>query len=231
MKILRLQLPREFVEILGLGSIFKHVDRLEIINAYQYDQKHFFSMQRIVFNPVLGMENMDMDEIREYITKQFGVTDLDLMEHSKNMLLLMMKQRREEGFWPVMFQGPWAFLFPITVDPERILLTVFTSDKYIKQLKNVLSRLTKNVGNYEILAQTTMKAMTQIGLANVPIPDFTKRQREISEYAARKGYFQSPKKISASELAEHFDISVSAVNEHLRKAEQLAMKFFFGEST
>lgn len=231
MKILRLQLPREFVNVLGVGSIFKDVNRLEIINAYQYDQKNFFSMQRIVFNLDLGVQDMDNDEITKYLENVFGVTDLDLMEQSKNTVLCMMKQKREEGFWPLMFQGPWAFLFPITVDPERILLTVFTSDKYIRELKEVLTNVTKNVGNYEILAQTSMKAMTQIGMANVPVPDFTRRQREISEYAARKGYFESPKKLSAGDLAEYFDISVSAVNEHLRKAEHLAMKFFFGQST
>ena len=63
----------------------------------------------------------------------------------------------------------------------------------------------------------------------IPFPEFTKRQKDIATYAAKLGYFNSPKNISASKIAEHFDISVSAVNKLLKKAENMAMEFFFGK--
>jgi predicted DNA binding protein len=60
-----------------------------------------------------------------------------------------------------------------------------------------------------------------------PLPRFTTRQREIATYAFRHGFFETPRKIAAEELAKHFQISVSAINEHLRKIDYLTMKFFF----
>jgi predicted DNA binding protein len=59
------------------------------------------------------------------------------------------------------------------------------------------------------------------------MPNFTTRQREIAQYATRNGYLETPKRITAQEIAKHFGISVSAMNEHLRKVEGIALRYFF----
>ena len=63
----------------------------------------------------------------------------------------------------------------------------------------------------------------------IAFPDFTKRKKEIASYAAKNGFFASPKKITAEAIAKKFEISVSAVNKHLRTAENRAMEYFFGK--
>ena len=60
-----------------------------------------------------------------------------------------------------------------------------------------------------------------------PFPNFPVKQHEIALYATRNGYYDTPRKIGAKELATHFNISISAVNEHLRKAEKTTMHYFF----
>ena len=49
LKILRLQIPRNSLEKIGLSEMLVDVSRVEVLNAYQYDQNNFFSLQRIVF--------------------------------------------------------------------------------------------------------------------------------------------------------------------------------------
>jgi predicted DNA binding protein len=45
------------------------------------------------------------------------------------------------------------------------------------------------------------------------------RQREVFEYACQQGYYDWPRNVSATELANDLDISKATVTEHLRKAE------------
>jgi hypothetical protein len=228
MKFLRLQIPRNFLHELGLADIFKNIESLEIISAYQYDQKNFFSLQKITFQRGL-LSKINPTLLSDMIAKKMGTIMFELIEQMGDTVLCIMKQSRETGFWPSNLLGPWAFLFPITVTGHSIIISIMVEEEYLEELKEVIGRYT---ADYGILAQGDMDKAggesIQRGLFNLPTPAFTDRQREIAAYAAKKGYFESPKRISADEIASHFQITVSAVNENLRKAEHLAMKFFFG---
>lgn len=68
-----------------------------------------------------------------------------------------------------------------------------------------------------------------IGKYAIPFPSFTSRQKEVASFAAKNGYFRSPKGITAKKIARNFGISITAVNKHLKKAENLAMEYFFGD--
>lgn len=45
------------------------------------------------------------------------------------------------------------------------------------------------------------------------------RQREVFEYACQQGYYDWPRKVSATDLADDLGITKATVAEHLRKAE------------
>ncbi len=47
----------------------------------------------------------------------------------------------------------------------------------------------------------------------------SERQREVFQLARREGYYTWPREVSATELANHIDLSQATVLEHLRKAE------------
>lgn len=49
--------------------------------------------------------------------------------------------------------------------------------------------------------------------------DLSERQREVFLFARREGYYTWPREVSATDLAEEFELSQATVLEHLRKAE------------
>jgi len=203
------------------------IERVEILQAYQYDQQNFFSLQRILFKPG-AMVNLET-----IVKKKFGGYYFQILETiNENEIMCIMKQKRTQGFWPLLEAGPWAFIFPIYVDRDKILLSVIAEEEYATKLKAIISKFALD---YKIIAQNKIDTMnkfedvvSQLHKTTGPYPNFTNRQREIANYAAKHGFFESPKKISAEELADYFKISVSAVNELLRKAENIAMTYFFG---
>lgn len=52
-----------------------------------------------------------------------------------------------------------------------------------------------------------------------PFNDLSERQREVFELAQRMGYYEWPREVSASDLADEISLSQATVLEHLRKAE------------
>ncbi|GAB3037789.1 helix-turn-helix domain-containing protein [Natronobiforma cellulositropha] len=48
----------------------------------------------------------------------------------------------------------------------------------------------------------------------------TETQRETLQVAAENGYFEQPREISSTELAEHFDVTSAAISGRLRRAER-----------
>jgi predicted DNA binding protein len=51
------------------------------------------------------------------------------------------------------------------------------------------------------------------------VSHLTEKQREVITAARKYGYFEYPRKISASQLAERLGLSKTTTIEHLRKAE------------
>jgi len=60
------------------------------------------------------------------------------------------------------------------------------------------------------------------------MPRLTNKQKLIMIFATRNGYFKIPKQISTKRIAEHFQISTSAILNHIQKAERSIMEYFFG---
>lgn len=62
------------------------------------------------------------------------------------------------------------------------------------------------------------------------VPDLlTPRQEAAVRDALREGYYQVPRQLSLTELADEMDTSVSALSELLRRAERQIMGLFFGD--
>ena len=224
MKIIRLQIPGNFLEHIGFADLFQEIEFVEILNAFQYDQNHFFALQKIRFkHEILG-------EIDKYIRKYFQPQAFQLLSQSGNEIICIMNQSKSSGFFPIFDSGPWALLFPIHISQQVLLINIISQNEYIDKLFKIISSLTNN---YKIIGMTDVNKLDRfdntLWRSAMPFPEFTKRQKDIANFAAKKGYFRSPKRISASKIAEHFRISVSAVNKLLKKAENTAMEFFFGK--
>lgn len=226
MRILRLKISAEMVKNMKF-SLFEKLEYLEILNTWQYSQTNFFSVQKMVFKPEFQSILDDIDTLK----KEVNATYMQILRKKENEILCILQQHLASGFWPVIKEGgPWALIPPISVDKEYILLTIVAPKEYVQNLFQMVNIFTND---YTVLAVERMDNVDRIeemlGITNLPYPTFTDRQREIATYAVRNGFYQSPKSISAQAIAEEMGISVSAVNEHLRKVERVAMDFFFGE--
>jgi predicted DNA binding protein len=223
MKIIRLQIPGNFLEHVGFADLFQYIEFIEILNAFQYDQNHFFALQRIRFKPNI------IKELDKYIKKQFNPQSFQLLNQTRNEIICIMNQNKTSGFFPIVDSGPWAFLFPIHVSQEVLLINIISQKEYVNKLFDVISSFTEK---YEIVGMTDLDKLDEVDQtiwrSAIPFPNFTKRQQEVAAYAAKEGFFKSPKKISAVQIATHFGISESAVNRLLKSAKNLAMEYFFG---
>ena len=226
MKVIRLQIPGNFLKHVGFAQLFKELEFVEILNAFQYDQRHFFALQRIKFK-----EKLTSNGLYKKIEDFFKPESFQLLDHRGDEVLCIIDQKRSAGFFPIVDSGPWAFLFPIHVSSEVVLINIISQTEYVNKLYEILSKLTQN--KYKIIGMTDLNDIknSDVGVwqSLIPFPSFTIKQQDIVKYAARNGYFNTPKKISAEKIAQKFNISESAVNKHLRNATNLAMDYFFGK--
>ena len=42
-----MRISSKFLDFIGLSNLFDDIERIEILQAYQYDQTNFFSLQKI----------------------------------------------------------------------------------------------------------------------------------------------------------------------------------------
>ncbi len=194
---------------------------LEILELFQYDQSNFLSLQKIHFKPG-NIANLDT-----IMKKYFLAVWYQIMEQTEDEVVCIMKQRADQGFWPVFMAGAWGLIPPIHVDQQYILLNIVTNESSDPDLLKNMQRLADTV---EVLSQERVDGdMASFSKSHsVPWSYFTPRQRQIASYAVRQGYFQMPKKIDTAQIGSHFQISAAAVSEHLRKIEQKLMHYVFG---
>jgi DNA-binding CsgD family transcriptional regulator len=222
MKIIRLQIPGILLKYAGFADLFNALEWVDILKAFRYEQNQFFSLQKIKFKPE-SMKNLSKE-----IKSKFNPETIQILEIKGDEIVCIMYQNNPSGFFPIIDSpGPWAFLFPIHASRDFILLNIISREDYIPNLFEILSKYTDS---YQLVAIEDLKSIDQISnLQYLPYPNFTKRQSEIASFAAKHGYFNSPRELTAKKIAEHFEISISAVNSHLRRAENKAMQYFFGK--
>ncbi|MBN1216300.1 MAG: helix-turn-helix domain-containing protein [Candidatus Lokiarchaeota archaeon] len=224
MKIIRLQISGNFLEHIGFSELFKELKSVEILKAFQYSQNQFFSLQRIKFNPD-SMHNLIFE-----VKSRFNPETFQIIEQTDDEIICIMYQNSSTGFFPIIDSGPWALIFPIYISQEVLLINLISHEDYISKLYNTIEKFTESFQIISITDINNIKNIDSIiGPYSAAFPNFTKRQKEISTYAAKNGFFNSPKKISSKKIADHFGISISAVNKHIRDAEIIAMEFFFGK--
>ena len=225
MRVIKIKISSDFLKNIGLADIFKNIKFVEISEIYQFDRLNFFSVQKIILQNDVARKLKEPNQIEQLIIDQFKPQFFQRLEQVGDEIVCLMKQRNDIGFWPLLLSGPWAIIPPISVDADAIVTTIITRKEFIQRKEGLFEILQKFTKSFEILAINDLqKALERF---THPTPSFTERQREIATFAMRNGFFELPKKISADEIAKKFGISVSAVNDHIRKVEKIVMKYFF----
>ncbi|MEX2681516.1 MAG: helix-turn-helix domain-containing protein [Candidatus Sigynarchaeota archaeon] len=218
MRIERLRIAANFLEQVGFPEFFTRVLQVEITNTFQYDRNNFLSLARITF------KTASRAEWNAILEQDLHVRFVHELSHAGSTLACIIRSTNAAGFFPLsIYQGGlWAIMPPITMDETSITLTLLAEEPALADIHAMISRLGSEV---VVLALGDLERDMQ--KPSLLSPTFTPRQREIATYAVRHGFFEHPKRVTAQDIAVHFKISVSAVNEHLRKARQAAFSFFF----
>ncbi len=217
MKLLKLRISSDILSKLGHPRIFEYISLIEIHSILQYDPRSLFLQAIVYVNEELS-KTRNYNLIQNYETVKFFY----VLKETGNKVLCLMQITTESPFWPKLDATPWAAIPPIILDPTSIHFTFIISEKTIKVLDKFLSNFAVS---YEVLAIENLNK--NIADSSFPIPKFTNKQQEITRYAFRSGYFESPKRIGSEEIANHFNISKSAVTKHLRAVVKKEMKYFF----
>jgi len=225
MKIVRIEIPGGFLDAIDATEIFAELESLEIFNAYQYDRVNFFSLQHLRFKESAAT----LANLEAFLTEKFHAHFIQIIEKHKNEVTCLLKQNLATGFFKLLNPGPWAIIFPLVITPQLILLNILAEEDTLSGLYDLLSQFSDHfkVISTENIDNLSNQSSKMQGFP-VPWPKFSTRQKEISAYAASNGYFNTPKRITGEEIAAHFGLSITTINEHLRNAQNIAMKFFFG---
>ena len=100
-------------------------------------------------------------------------------------------------------------MLPFEVRDGRVRVTLVGDNEQVKEF------LENRVVNYKVLSLTDAKFSP-----NSPISRLTEKQQEAISIAFRLGYFDTPRKISADELAAKLGLASSTLAVHLRRAER-----------
>lgn len=224
MQIVRIKYSVEDILSLKLLNSIDPIKLIEVLEIFHYHRFTFLTLERITFED-------HITDIEQMIHDIFQPEIVQILERKGKEVLCFLKLHRDKGFWPKSLSGNWTIIPPIIIDKKYVKETLLIRDSF----ENVYKTYSKYIKNLEIIAINNVENKSELlDLQSQQIlqnfqtfPHFSKRQNEIALYATRLGYYESPKKVSAEALAEKFNISISAINEHLRKAEQTAMKYFF----
>lgn len=104
-----------------------------------------------------------------------------------------------------------------TISQDGFYWTVVISD--YSELKKMLREFLEAKINVKVIKVVKLKSQDIL----------TARQEQILKIALEAGYFDYPKKITISELAEKLNMSVSTLSEILRRAEKNVILTFFRE--
>ena len=100
-------------------------------------------------------------------------------------------------------------MLPFAVREGKVRVTLVGDDEQVKAF------LENREVNYKVVSLTDAKFSL-----NSPVSRLTEKQQEAISLAFRLGYFDTPRKVSAAELAEKLGLASSTLAVHLRRAER-----------
>lgn len=206
----------DFVKKMGFGEIFEHVEEMEVLRIFRFDMHDMITMQRF------KLYDSDFD-LQELVGIN-GISSVQVIKEDKarREYIILVKTHTTVGFDKLLKNFDFIIDYPINIDHKGVKIPFISTQQHLKE---VLDKVKKLIGNeFKVLNITSVKPNVETIQSLL-----TKKQEVIISFAAKKGYFDIPRKISSKDISDHFNISVSAVNEHLRKVEKRIFNYLFVE--
>lgn len=209
------ELPQELMEVIGFKSLFKYIEKLEILHIYRYDSNNLIALQKYKFNINYKPENLLEEE-------ELGIRYIEQLNREKDEYVCFVKTQTENKFHEVLSNFDFLLYYPLILMKNYIKMSIISHEDQLNNLIEFFSEFANSKKNFKVLSIMPVSDDISSIYSNL-----TKKQLSVIEYAAKNGYYQIPREISAEKIADNFNISVSAVHDHIRKAERKIFNMLF----
>ncbi|MGO8805698.1 MAG: helix-turn-helix domain-containing protein [Candidatus Bathyarchaeia archaeon] len=193
----------EFTELDRLETI-KKIKSFEVLHILRFDS----SETAAIFRLEPEDNSLKVEELLKSLLQNLNF-ECQLLEQDRGACIYFIKGKTlQSGSGTASRRGMYPML-PFGVKDGKVRVTLVGDSEQVKAL------LENRGVNYKVLSLTDAKFSP-----NSPISRLTEKQQEAISLAFRLGYFDTPRKISADELAQKLGLSSSTLAVHLRRAER-----------
>ncbi len=189
-------------------DFFDLFEKYELLRIHRHDDEQIFATQKVKFKD----KNMHPNMLEGDHFRMFQIEVIN--ENKEKNEFIFFSQHK-------FFKETKTFLDrlnlildpPIILDQDHLLASVIADSRNIDEMITTLNSFYKS--ELKILSISDIHPNYENLFLKL-----TDRQKEIAYYAVQHGFFEIPRRISSKEIANHFEISRSALYEHLRKIEK-----------
>ena len=190
-------------EIDRLESL-KRIKSFQMLHILRFDSSEVAAIFRFEAKD----ESLKVEEFLKSLLDSLKV-EYRLLEQAGGACIFFIKGKPPQSSSGASAMNGMYPMLPFEVRDGKVRITLVGD---IEQVKEFLER---SEVNYRVVSLTDAKFSL-----NSPISHLTEKQQEAISLAFRLGYFDTPRKISAEELAQKLDLSSSTLAVHLRRAER-----------
>ncbi len=177
------------------------------------DKNYYYTSQR---HTIEGNKK-DVNKFLKELKKDKRIINLEI---SKNTVFFI--ERRERKDIPSSHYNPRMFFVkPVFVDRQGFEYWELASWKK-EILMKFVNDLKKEKNIKLIIEKFQNVKLNSIYFPKI-MPKLSDKQREAYQLAVEKGYYSFPRKVGLKDLAKMMKISISTLQEHLRRAEEKIM--------
>ena len=184
-------------------EIIKKIKSFEVLHILRFDS----SESATIFRLEPKDNSLEVEEILKSLLQNLNI-EYQLLEKDRGACIYFIKGKTIQSSSGLPNGRGMYPMLPFEVRDGRVRVTLVGDNEQVKEF------LENRVVNYKVLSLTDAKFSP-----NSPISRLTEKQQEAISLAFRLGYFDTPRKISADELAAKLGLASSTLAVHLRRAE------------
>lgn len=190
-------------------EIFDLIERYEVLKIHRCDYDQITVTQKVKFKD----DNMHPKQLEGIRPNGWSYIEVLEENREKNEFIFFSKFKWFEETWKFYDKVDLIIDPPLMLDQNWLLVRVIIESTHIDELFDHIEICYD--GKIEVLSISNLNPDTEDLFLKL-----TNRQKEIAYYAVQHGFFEIPRKIDSEKIANHFNISQSALYEHLRKIER-----------
>ena len=185
-------------------EIMKKIKSFEVLHILRFDS----SEAAAIFRLEPKDNSLKVEELLKSILQDLNV-EYQLLEQDRGACIFFIRGKLAQPSSGTTNRRGMYPMLPFAIRDGKVRVTLVGDNEQVKEF------LENGGVNYKVLSLTDAKFSL-----NSPISRLTEKQQDAISLAFRLGYFDTPRKVSADELARKLGLSSSTLAVHLRRAER-----------